>query len=52
LVVCDTARTDFDRLHAWLHDGEVQFLGFGLLELDGTDLRQQPLGACRHFGYQ
>jgi ATP-dependent DNA ligase len=25
------------------HDGEVQLLGFDLLELDGTDLRREPL---------
>jgi ATP-dependent DNA ligase len=34
---------DFDRLHSRRHDGEVQLLGFDLLELDGTDLRREPL---------
>jgi ATP-dependent DNA ligase len=34
---------DFDRLHARRHDGEAQLLGFDLLELDGTDLRREPL---------
>jgi ATP-dependent DNA ligase len=34
---------DFDRLHARRHDGEVQLLGFDLLELDGVDLRGEPL---------
>jgi ATP-dependent DNA ligase len=35
--------SDFDRLHSRRHDGEVQLLGFDLLELDGTDLRDEPL---------
>ncbi len=35
--------SDFDRLHSRRHDGEVQLLGFDLLELDGTDLRRHPL---------
>jgi ATP-dependent DNA ligase len=34
---------DFDRLHSRRHDGKVQLLGFDLLELDGTDLRREPL---------
>ena len=34
---------DFDRLHSRWHNGEVQFLGFDLLELDGADLRREPL---------
>jgi ATP-dependent DNA ligase len=34
---------DFDRLHSRRHDDEVQLLTFDLLELDGDDLRQQPL---------
>jgi ATP-dependent DNA ligase len=34
---------DFDRLHSRRHGGEVQLLGFDLLELDGTDLRKEPL---------
>jgi ATP-dependent DNA ligase len=34
---------DFDRLHSRRHDGEVQLLGFDLLELDGTNLRAEPL---------
>jgi ATP-dependent DNA ligase len=34
---------DFDRLHSRRHDGEVQLLGFDLLELDGTDLRAETL---------
>jgi ATP-dependent DNA ligase len=34
---------DFDRLHSRHHDSEVQLLGFDLLELDGTDLRKEPL---------
>jgi ATP-dependent DNA ligase len=34
---------DFDRLHTRRHDGEVQLLGFDLLELDATDLRKEPL---------
>jgi ATP-dependent DNA ligase len=34
---------DFNRLHSRRHDGEVQLLGFDLLELDGADLRQEPL---------
>jgi hypothetical protein len=34
----------FDRLHSLGHEGEVQlFLGFDLPELDGTDLRKDPL---------
>jgi ATP-dependent DNA ligase len=28
--------------HSRRHDGEVQLLGFDLLELDGADLRQDP----------
>jgi ATP-dependent DNA ligase len=35
--------SDFDRLHSRGHDGEVQLLGFDLLELDGTDLRSELL---------
>jgi hypothetical protein len=35
--------SDFDRLHSRRHDGEVQLLGFDLLELDGVDLRIEPL---------
>jgi hypothetical protein len=35
--------SDFDRLHSRRHDGEVQFLGFDLLELNGADLRGEPL---------
>ena len=35
--------SDFDRLHSRRHDNEVQLLGFDLLELDGTDLRREPL---------
>jgi ATP-dependent DNA ligase len=35
--------SDFDRLHSRGHDKEVQLLGFDLLELDGTDLRRDPL---------
>jgi ATP-dependent DNA ligase len=35
--------SDFDRLHSRRHDGEVQLLGFDLLELNGTDLRPEPL---------
>jgi ATP-dependent DNA ligase len=35
--------SDFDRLHSRRHDDEVQLLGFDLLELDGTDLRREPL---------
>ena len=31
------------RLHSRRHDREVQLLGFDLLELDGTDLRRDPL---------
>lgn len=34
---------DFDRLHSRRHDGEVQRLGFDLLELDGADLHAEPL---------
>jgi ATP-dependent DNA ligase len=34
---------DFDRLHSRRHDHEVQLLGFDLLELDGDDVRQEPL---------
>ncbi len=34
--------SDFDRLHSRRHDGEVQLLGFDLLELDGVDLRDHP----------
>src|SRR5690348_3547505 len=35
--------SEFDRLHARGHDKEVQLLGFDLLELDGADLRRDPL---------
>jgi len=35
--------TSPDRLHARRHDHEVQLLGFDLLELDGADLRKEPL---------
>jgi hypothetical protein len=35
--------SDFDRLHSRRLDGEVQLLGFDLLEFDGTDLRPEPL---------
>jgi ATP-dependent DNA ligase len=34
---------DFARLHSRWHDGKVRLLGFDLLELDGDDLRQEPL---------
>jgi len=34
---------DLDRLHTCRHDGEVQLLGFDLPELDGSDLRREPL---------
>jgi ATP-dependent DNA ligase len=34
---------DFDRLRSRQHDGEVRLLGFDLPELDGTDLRREPL---------
>jgi len=35
--------SDFDRLHSRHHDREVRLLGFDLLELDGADLRDEPL---------
>lgn len=35
--------SDFERLHSRRYDDDVQLLGFDLLELDGEDLRQQPL---------
>jgi ATP dependent DNA ligase domain len=35
--------SDFDRLNSRRHDGEVQLLGFDLLELDGSDLCRDPL---------
>jgi ATP-dependent DNA ligase len=35
--------SDFDRLHSRHHDDEVQLRGFDLLELNGIDLREQPL---------
>jgi ATP-dependent DNA ligase len=39
---------DFDRLHSRRHDGEVQLLGFDLLELDGTSGPRRWQGARRH----
>jgi bifunctional non-homologous end joining protein LigD len=35
--------SDFDALHDRRRDGEVQLLAFDLLELDGEDLRPDPL---------
>ena len=35
--------SDFDRLHSRQHDREVHLLAFDLLELDGQDLRAEPL---------
>ena len=35
--------SDFDRLHSRQHDREVRLLAFDLLELDGEDLRADPL---------
>jgi len=35
--------SDFDRLRSRWHNDEVQLLGFDLLELNGTDLRREPL---------
>ncbi len=43
VILPDDGVSDFDRLHSRRHDGEVQLLGFDLLELDGADLRRQPL---------
>jgi bifunctional non-homologous end joining protein LigD len=34
---------DFDKLHGRAHDGEAILIAFDLLELDGEDLREQPL---------
>jgi ATP-dependent DNA ligase len=39
--------SDFDRLHSRRHDGAVQLLGFDLFELDGIDLRREPLENCK-----
>jgi bifunctional non-homologous end joining protein LigD len=36
---------DFARLHSRIADGEAILFAFDLLELDGEDLRQHPLGA-------
>jgi bifunctional non-homologous end joining protein LigD len=33
----------FDRLHSRRHGGEVMLLAFDLLELNGLDLRKNPL---------
>ena len=35
--------SDFDRLHSRRHDNEVHLLGFDPLEIDGSDLRREPL---------
>ncbi len=43
VILPDDGVSDFDRLHSRRHDGEVQLLGFDLLELDGADLRRQLL---------
>jgi ATP-dependent DNA ligase len=43
LILRQDDLSDFDRLHTRRHDDEVQLLGFDLLELDGADLRQEPL---------
>jgi bifunctional non-homologous end joining protein LigD len=43
LILRPDGVSDFDRLHSRRHDGEVQLLGFDLLELDGIDLRREPL---------
>lgn len=43
VIVKADGSSDFDRLHSRRHDREVHLLGFDLLELDGADLREQPL---------
>ena len=43
-VVCgDDGVADFDKLHAQGWDGAVFLYAFDVLELDGEDLRQEPL---------
>ena len=43
-VVCgNDGMSDFDKLHSQAWDGAVFLYAFDLLELDGQDLRQEPL---------
>jgi bifunctional non-homologous end joining protein LigD len=43
VILNPDGNSNFDRLHSRGHDREIQLLGFDLLELDGTDLRRDPL---------
>ena len=43
VVLGKDGKSDFARLHSRSHDDAVQLLGFDLLELDGADLRREPL---------
>jgi len=43
-VVCgEDGRSDFDRLHSGGYDQQVVLYSFDLIELDGEDLRREPL---------
>ncbi len=43
VILDPNGKSDFDRLHSRRHESEVQLLAFDLLELEGVDLRQEPL---------
>jgi bifunctional non-homologous end joining protein LigD len=43
-VVCgDNGRSDFDKLHAGGYDDQVVLFCFDLIEIEGEDLRREPL---------
>ena len=42
-AVCDDGISDFDRLHSQGWDAAVFLFAFDVLEIDGDDLRQEPL---------
>jgi ATP-dependent DNA ligase len=43
VITDDNGVSNFDKLHSRQHNEDVLLLGFDLLELDGTDLRDEPL---------
>jgi bifunctional non-homologous end joining protein LigD len=49
LEIADDGVADFRKLHSQAHDGEVTLVAFDLLELDGEDLRKEPLDRRREL---